>query len=50
MLSPNDRSTSTGIGDGQSGGSKDPELKKHLEAAKRAASALFLGNLNHVNG
>ena len=24
-----------------SGGSKDPELQKHLEAAKRAASALF---------
>lgn len=24
-------------------GSKDPELKRHLEAAKRAASALFPG-------
>lgn len=26
---------------GSGGGSRDPELKKHLEAAKRAASALF---------
>ena len=31
--------------DTQGSGSKDPELKKHLEAAKRAASALFSGNL-----
>ena len=31
-----------GIGGG-GGGSKDPELKRHLEAAKRAASALFPG-------
>ena len=30
-------------GGGGGGGSKDPELKRHLEAAKRAASALFLG-------
>ena len=30
--------------DGSSGGgSKDPELKRHLEAAKRAAEALFSG-------
>ena len=29
-------------------GSKDPELKKHLEAAKRAASALFPGQLLRV--
>ena len=30
-------------GGGGGGGSKDPELKRHLEAAKRAASALFPG-------
>ena len=30
---------------GGGGGSKDPELKRHLEAAKRAASALFPGDL-----
>ena len=30
-------------GSGGGGGSKDPELKRHLEAAKRAASALFPG-------
>lgn len=29
-------------------GSKDPELKRHLEAAKRAASALFPGELESV--
>ena len=29
--------------DSSGSGSKDPELKKHLEAAKRAASALFSG-------
>ena len=28
-------------GNGVVGGSKDPELRRHLEAAKRAASALF---------
>ena len=32
--------TSVAVG---GGGSKDPELKRHLEAAKRAASALFPG-------
>ena len=32
-----------GGGGGGGGGSKDPELKRHLEAAKRAASALFPG-------
>ena len=32
-----------GSGGGGGGGSKDPELKRHLEAAKRAASALFPG-------
>ena len=37
-------STPIGVGDTQGSGSKDPELKKHLEAAKRAASALFSGN------
>ena len=37
-------STPFSSGDGLgSGGSKDPELKKHLEAAKRAASAIFAG-------
>ena len=37
------RSTPTNVGDGSGSGSKDPELKKHLEAAKRAASAIFAG-------
>ena len=37
-------STPISSGDGLGGGgSKDPELKKHLEAAKRAASAIFAG-------
>lgn len=31
------------------GGSKDPELKRHLEAAKRAASALFPGVCMHMD-
>ena len=31
------------LGDGPGVGSKDPELQRHLEAAKRAASALFGG-------
>ena len=30
-----------------SGGSRDPELKRHLEAAKRAASALFSCKCHH---
>ena len=40
---PAHRSTPIGSGGAQGSGSKDPELKKHLEAAKRAASALFSG-------
>ena len=38
---------SQGLGSrvGPRGGSRDPELQKHLEAAKRAASALFPGAL-----
>ena len=30
-------------GGGGGSGSRDPELQKHLEAAKRAASAIFSG-------
>ena len=38
---------STSSTPGSGSGSKDPELKRHLEAAKRAASALFPGKLGH---
>lgn len=38
--------TSVAVG---GGGSKDPELKRHLEAAKRAASALFPGGCMYMD-